>query len=352
MWPLTYDGSRFAAGIHIYVNGIEQKLQTELDVLNQTFADKQPLRIGGGGGPENRFHGSIDDVRIYNVALTPSEAAVVGNRDAITAIAAIDPARRTQAQADKIRLCFLDQYASPEIRQAWADLRDAGRNRQKLAESFPTVMVMQERAQPRDTFVLLRGAYDKPGAKVSRGVPGALPPLPPGAPNNRLGLAEWLVDPSNPLTARVMVNRLWQMYFGVGIVKTVEDFGSQGEWPTNPELLDWLATEFMRTGWDIKAIVKTIVMSNTYRQASAVSSELEQRDPENRLMARGPRFRMPAEMVRDQALAISGLLVEKIGGPSVKPYQPAGLWQELAGGAGYQQDKGDNLYRRSLYTFW
>jgi hypothetical protein len=212
--------------------------------------------------------------------------------------------------------------------------------------------VMQERPQPRDTFILMRGAYDKPGDKVSRGVPGALPALPSGAPNNRLGLAEWLVDPSNPLTARVMVNRLWQMYFGVGIVKTVEDFGSQGEWPTHPELLDWLATEFMRTGWDIKAIAKTIVMSNTYRQSSAVSSEMEQRDPENRLMARGPRFRMPAEMVRDQALAMSGLLVEKIGGPSVKPYQPAGLWQELAGGEGYKQDKGENLYRRSMYTFW
>ncbi len=349
---VTYDGSRLAAGIHIYVNGVEQKLKTELDMLNQTFLEKEPLRIGGGGGPENRFRGSIDEIRIYDVALTPSEAAVVANRDGVAAIAAIDPANRTQAQADKIRLCFLDQYASPEIRQAWADLRDAGRNRQKLAESFPTVMVMQERPQPRDTFILLRGAYDKPGAKVSRGVPGALPPLPAGAPNNRLGLAKWLVDPSNPLTARVMVNRLWQMYFGVGIVKTVEDFGSQGEWPTHPELLDWLATEFMRTGWDIKAIAKTIVMSNTYRQASAVSSELEQRDPENRLMARGPRFRMPAEMVRDQALEMSGLLVEKIGGPSVKPYQPAGLWEELAGGAGYKQDKGESLYRRSMYTFW
>jgi hypothetical protein len=219
-------------------------------------------------------------------------------------------------------------------------------------DSLPTVMVMQERPQPRDTFLLVRGAYDKPGDKVTQGLPAILPPLPAGVPNNRLGLARWLVSPSNPLTARVMVNRLWQMYFGVGIVKSVEDFGSQGEWPTHPELLDWLATEFMRTGWDVKALVKTIVTSATYRQSSSVSSELLQRDPENRLLARGSRFRLPAEMVRDQALAISGLLVEKIGGPSVKPYQPAGLWKELSGGEDYKQDKGEGLYRRSLYTFW
>jgi hypothetical protein len=213
-------------------------------------------------------------------------------------------------------------------------------------------MVMQERPQPRDTFVLVRGAYDKPGEKVKQGLPAILPPLPAGVQNNRLGLARWLASPSNPLTARVMANRLWQMYFGVGIVKTVEDFGSQGEWPTHPELLDWLATEFMRTGWDVKALIKTIVTSATYRQSSSVGRDLLQRDPENRLLARGPRFRLPAEMVRDQALAISGLLVEKIGGPSVKPYQPAGLWKELSGGEDYKQDKGESLYRRSLYTFW
>ena len=177
-------------------------------------------------------------------------------------------------------------------------------------------MVMQERPQPRDTFLLVRGAYDKPGEKVAPGLPAILPPLPAGARNDRLGLARWLASPSNPLTARVMVNRLWQMYFGVGIVKTVEDFGSQGEWPTHPELLDWLATEFMRTGWDVKALVKTIVTSATYRQSSSVSRDLLQRDPENRLLARGPRFRLPAEMVRDQALAISGLLVEKPSCPA------------------------------------
>jgi hypothetical protein len=167
-----------------------------------------------------------------------------------------------------------------------------------------------------------------------------------------LGLARWIADPANPLTARVAVNRFWQNAFGAGLVKTVEDFGSQGEWPQNLNLLDWLATEFVRTGWDMKAVQKTIVMSATYRQASKVTPEMEQRDPENRLLARGPRVRLSAEMVRDQALAVSGLLVEKIGGPSVKPYQPPGLWKELSGGDDYKPDTGEGLHRRSLYTYW
>src|SRR5207253_1771585 len=183
------------------------------------------------------------------------------------------------------------------------------------------------------------------------GIPASLPRLPADVPNNRLGFARWLVDPSNPLTARVAVNRYWQMYFGTGLVKTIDDFGSQGEWPTHPELLDWLATEFVRTGWNVKAMQKLIVMSATYRQASKVTPLLLSRDPENRLLARGPRLRLSAEMIRDQALAISGLLVERLGGPSVKPYQPKGLWKEL-GDVDYTPDHGENLYRRSLYTFW
>jgi hypothetical protein len=194
------------------------------------------------------------------------------------------------------------------------------------------VMVMQENPVPRETHLLIRGAYDHPGEKVSAGVPAVLPPLPEGAPANRLGLARWLVDPANPLTARVAVNRYWQMLFGVGLVKTVEDFGSQGDQPSNPQLLDWLATEYVRNGWDTKALLKTIVTSATYQQSAKLTPELLARDPENRLLARGPRVRLSAGMIRDQSLAVSGLLVEKIGGPSVKPYQPPGLWKELAGG--------------------
>jgi hypothetical protein len=213
-------------------------------------------------------------------------------------------------------------------------------------------MVMEEMPTPRETHLLIRGMYDRPGEVVKPMVPDALASSPAAFPPNRLGLARWLVDPSNPLMARVTVNRFWQMYFSTGIVKTAEDFGSQGEVPSHPELLDWLATEFMRTGWDVKALQKTIVTSATYRQSSNASSELRAKDPDNRLLARGPSSRLSADVVRDQALAISGLLVNKVGGASVKPYQPEGLWNEIGGGGAYLQDHGDNLYRRSLYTFW
>jgi hypothetical protein len=211
-------------------------------------------------------------------------------------------------------------------------------------------MVMEEMAKARETHVLIRGSYDRPGDRVDPGLPAILPPMPKQFPNNRLGLARWVVDPSNPLTARVVVNRFWQMYFGAGLVRTAENFGSQGEPPSHPELLDWLATEFVRTGWDVKAMQKTIVMSATYRQSSKASAELLQKDPENRLLARAPRFRLPPEMVRDQVLNLAGLLVERVGGPSVKIYQPEGLWAELSGQS-YTQDHGDKLYRRGLYVY-
>ena len=348
----TYDGSRFADGVKIYIDGVPRKLKINLDGLNQDFRTKEPLRIGGGAGPENRFHGAIDEVRLYKTDLPPASVAVLATPESLHDLAAIRPAQRTPAQRDKLHLDWLDAYSPEPVRTSWAALQQAHEDRDKFYDSIQTVMVMQELPGERETHLLIRGSYDRPGAKVERGVPAILPPLPPGAPNNRLGLAKWMVDPGNPLTARVTVNRFWQSYFGTGIVKTVEDFGSQGEWPSNPELLDWLATEFMRTGWDIKAMQKTIVMSATYRQSSVASAELVARDPENRLLARGPRFRLAAEEVRDQALAVSGLLVEKLGGPSVKPYQPAGLWKELSGGADYQQDHGPAEYRRSLYTFW
>jgi hypothetical protein len=223
---------------------------------------------------------------------------------------------------------------------------------QRFYESIPTVMVMEEMPTPRPTHILIRGQYDKPGERVQPGVPASLPLLPTGVSNDRLGLAHWLVDPANPLTARVAVNRAWELFFGVGLVKTTEDFGTQGERPSHPELLDWLATEFVRTGWDVKAMHRLIVTSATYRQSSRVTPELLRRDPENRLLARGPRFRLNAEMIRDQALAASGLLVERLGGASVKPYQPDGLWSEIATDTQYDQDHGAKLYRRGLYTYW
>ncbi|HVE39281.1 MAG TPA: PSD1 and planctomycete cytochrome C domain-containing protein [Planctomycetota bacterium] len=229
----------------------------------------------------------------------------------------------------------------------------------ELLAKTPSAMVMQEMVKPRLTFLLDRGEYDQPREKVEPGTPGCLPPMAPGLPRNRLGLARWLVDPSHPLTARVQVNRLWQMLFGRGIVETSEDFGAQGDGPSHPELLDTLAVEFVESGWDVKAMLRRLVTSAVYRQSSKVAADALARDPRNRLLSRGPRFRLPAEMIRDGALVAGGLLRERIGGPSVFPYQPAGVWEAVASGRPkeytaqvYRQDHGINLYRRSLYTFW
>ncbi len=348
---MSYDGSRLAEGIRIYVDGKAEKIKFIVDEMNQTIRVKEPLRIGASG-PDKRFQGYIDDVRVYNEPLTAEEAAVLATATSLNQIAGMRQAERSPAQARKLEWGFLSGHAPQEIRQAWRNLLVVREEREKLIESFPTMMVMEERPEPPKAHLLIRGAYDKPGEEVAPGVPGVLPDLPRGAPNNRLGLAKWLVDPANPLTARVTVNRLWQTFFGAGIVRTVEDFGSQGEWPTHPDLLDWLATQFVDSGWDVKKIIRTIVTSAAYRQSSKASEELLEKDPENRLLARGPRFRLPAEVVRDQALAISGLLVEKRGGPSVKPYQPAGLWKEMQDESDYPQDHGEKLYRRSLYTYW
>ena len=212
---------------------------------------------------------------------------------------------------------------------------------------------MQDMPQPRKTFLLERGLYNKPGEEVTAGVPASLPALAEGAPANRLGLARWLVSPEQPLTARVTVNRYWQQLFGIGLVKTTEDFGVQGEMPQHLELLDWLAADFRASGWNLQSLIKRIVTSQTYCQSSKVSAALAERDPDNRLLARGPRFRLPSWMLRDQALAASGLLVARVGGPPVNGYQPPGVWEEATfGGKGYRQDHGESLYRRSLYTFW
>jgi hypothetical protein len=242
----------------------------------------------------------------------------------------------------------------PGYRRLRADLAGTIRQKAELEKSLPALMIAQDLPAARPTFLLRRGQYDQPGDRVEPGIPSALPPLPAGAQANRLGLAKWLVDPGNPLTARVAVNRFWQMLFGTGLVKTVEDFGATGELPSHPELLDYLAGEFVRDAWDVKALLMRIVTSGAYKQSSRVTAEQRERDPENRLLARGARYRLSAETVRDNALAISGLLSGRIGGPSVKPYQPAGLWEDVTveRRGRYVPDKGENLYRRSLCTFW
>jgi hypothetical protein len=285
--------------------------------------------------------------------------------DAVAAAMAIPAIKRTPEEAAVVRKHYREQV-SPAIKQLNAELAALKMKRATIESLIPTSMVMKDQPQPRDTFVLLRGAYDKKGDRVAAGVPSFLPPLPDGLPNNRLGLAKWLVDPAHPLTARVTVNRYWQILFGTGLVKTAEDFGTQGELPSHPELLDWLAVEFsgqqsgVRSPWDVKRLVRLLVCSAAYRQSSALSEELVAKDPENRLLARGPRFRLQAEFIRDQALFVSGLYDGRLGGKSVSPYQPAGLWEELMSRADgdnwtaqkYSQSHGADLYRRTMYTFW
>jgi len=302
------------------------------------------FRIGNEyeGAPVGRFRISVTNSEYPEVI--PAEMA------AILRTAAGD---RTAKDAAALTKYFVTHPV--ERRLASQEVARLDAERRTIENKIPSTMVMAEMATPRDTFVLVRGAYDKPGEKVTPAVPAFLPPMPKDAPDNRLGLARWLVDPANPLTARVAVNRYWQMYFGTGLVKTSEDFGSQGEAPSHPELLDWLATEFTRSGWDVKAMQRLIVTSAAYRQASNATAALRERDPENRLIARGPRVRLPAEMIRDQALLVSGLLSTKMGGPSVKPYQPEGLWEQLSAFQGkklFERSTGEDLWRRSVYSYW
>jgi len=350
---LTYDGSRKCVNVGVWIDGERVKTRILFDELNQTFKTSEPLRIGAGGGPTvPRLNGMIDDLRIYDRVLDATEIRVLSVPSTLSEILQLEVGKRN----DKAKLKVSEHYrlneAPENLKSLALAVRQLRERLQEMEEKWPTLMIMEEMPKPRDAFILLRGEYDKPGKKVSRNVPAALSAFPKDAPNNRLGLAKWLVDPENPLTARVAVNRMWQLHFGMGLVKTVDDFGIQGDFPVHPELLDYLAVQFIINGWDVKKMHKMIVMSAAYRQSSRVTKESWARDPENRLLARGPRYRLSPEMLRDQALFTSGLLVEKLGGPSVKPYQPPGLWKDLSGGLDYVADKGEGLHRRSLYTFW
>ena len=351
---LSYDGKRNASHFRLHLNGVLQEPVVLFDYLLNPMGPKRDFRIGAGEGPDDRFDGFIDEVRVYDRALSDREARVIGLLDPVAEIATLDRSKRSAAQQDKLDLCFIEGGHAPEnVRQAVRELRKARQQRREHYDSLPSVMVMKERSERRQTYVLDRGAYDARTEPVQPGVPASLESKLETSVPDRLGLAQWLVDRSNPLTARVTVNRLWQMLFGAGLVRTPEDFGSQGDRPTHPELMDWLAVEFMESGWDVKALLRSVVTSATYRQSSRLAPELNELDPENLLLARAPRFRLPAQVIRDQALAVSGLLAEKLGGPSVKPYQPPGLWAELTfSKRGYEADQGESLYRRSLYTFW
>ncbi|MFP6620156.1 MAG: DUF1553 domain-containing protein [Pirellulaceae bacterium] len=347
---MTYDGSHKAAGLKLYIDGQAELLQVDLDIFTGTFKTEYPLRLGSKGTAPH-FQGQLDDLRFYRRELAGTEVQVISVADTVAEIAQRPPAQRTPAQRQKIDEYYLRHQSAPEVRKTYLQRLQLRRRQREIQEQVPTTMVMQDQLKLRDTFILKRGQYDQPGERVEQGVPAVLPRLPAGAPPNRLGLARWLVDRSNPLTARVAVNRYWAMYFGAGLVRTPEDYGSQGERPTHPALLDWLAAEFVRLDWDVKAVQRLIVTSATYRQSSQVSEQGLRTDPTNRWLSRAPRFRLPAEVIRDQALAAGGLLVRTLGGPSVRPYQPEGLWKEIASDE-YVQDHGSRLYRRSMYTFW
>jgi hypothetical protein len=322
---VSYDGSRHQSGLTMYLDGREVVGQGRDNLLalelSGSIAADGPMKFGAG----------VKDFRIFDRAVTESEATLLARRS-----------RDGQLDPGYVKLLEIERTLQAEAR--------------KLRERGSVTHVMHERPGTPTAHVLFRGAYDQKRELVEAGTPSILPPMSSDLPRNRLGFAKWLFTPDHPLTARVTVNRMWQEIFGTGLVKTVDDFGSQGEPPSHPQLLDWLATDFRDSGWDMKRFYKQILMSATYRQAAVATPAKIAKDPENRLLSRGPRFRMDAEMVRDYALAVSGLIARGIGGPSVRPYQPEGVWEAVAmknsNTRFYKRDEGESLYRRSLYTFW
>ena len=355
---IAYDGSRLGRGINMYVNGAPVVVigrPEDVPQLATPMASNVPITLGGDD-TQSFEGGGIADLRVLNAMAQPQDARLLYWASEVSAGG--QKATGQISDAEKSALAsFYTATANPSTEPLVAKLRDTDKALHEIRARSATTLVMQERTDTQPVaHVLYRGQYDQMRDEVHPNTPSVLPPMTQGMPRNRLGLAKWIVDPSNPLTARVTVNRFWQEIFGTGIVRTAEDFGSQGEAPSHPELLDWLAVDFRDSGWDIKRFFKTVVMSATYRQAAATTAQKTALDPQNRLLAHGPRFRMDAEMVRDYALSASGLLKPEIGGPSVKPYQPSHIWDTVAMEQSntrlYEQDTGDKLYRRSLYTFW
>jgi len=358
-------GKALASWARFFVNGQEVATKTQYDGLPLPDAiipdpcGKVPYRLGHDLRTGSlRFVGLLDEIRFYSRVCSPDQVS----EEFLSKAVPYALTRQQFDQASQLELNWLKSAALHHSFHSWREVKDQRdslwREYLALKRSLPTAMVMQDLTEPRQAYVLERGQYDNLGKPVEAGVPEViLAGWSPDVPRNRLGLAQWLTHSDHPLTARVVVNRLWQHFFGIGLVKTSENFGIQGDQPSHPELIDWLARDFVDSGWDQKAIVRTIVLSSTYRQNSAVSPELIQRDPENRLLARGPRVRLPGEIIRDQALALAGLLNPTLGGPGVRPYQPVGLYDGVVVGANYPgtkwvQSEGDDLYRRSLYIFW
>ena len=372
---VTYDGSSRAAGIKLFLNGAVLETEVVRDVLTKDVVylkqwddmevGRIRLTLGARFRDSGFKNGALDDLQVFDMALTAAEVQMLGAPSASSASSSWssrfsvppDKLKRELQRAESVLGAppLLDYFLAREnetYQTALAELKKLREQQNDLQNGIREIMTMEEMPQRRVTHLLKRGAYDAPSEVVEPDTPSFMAKLPADAPRNRLSLADWLVDKKNPLTARVTVNRIWKLHFGRGLVATPDDFGSQGRLPSHPELLDWLAGWFMENNWDVKALHRLIVTSATYQQSSRASKELLECDPENRLLARGPKTRLLAEEIRDGALAASGLLVTNIGGPSVKVYQPKGLWEQSGTGANLTQDHGDSLYRRSLYTFW
>ena len=355
---MTYNGSGKANGVKIYVDGKNEPLKVDKDTLKEdaTIRVDTPLRIGQRNGSAVFEGGSVQDVRIYDRRLAAGEVKAIADNASLQEILKIAEKDRTTQQKDALFNYYLatqdEQY--PTLAKTVTDLEA---EQEDIRTRSPVTHIQQEKMDsPAMAHVLMRGEYDRPGEEVMAATPSALHPLADALPRNRLGLAKWILDPANPLTARVTVNRFWQQVFGQGIVVTPEDFGVMGALPTHPELLDWLAIDFRENGWDVQRFFKQVLMSSTYRQAAITTDEKLEKDRHNALLSRGPRYRMDAEMIRDCMLASSGLLSEKMYGPGTRPYQPENIWEIVglpnSNTRTYKQDSGEDLHRRTIYNFW
>ncbi len=352
---ITYNG-KGAAGIQIFVNGEAQPLKVDTNNLKpaSSIRTTTPLRLGQRSHSDYFDGGSIQDFRLYSRPIDAAEVMTLYNAGPLRNLLAVPAAKRNDTQRTALYDHYLGTHDAPYQAESKA-IAKLETERDSIKARSPITHIQEEKMGSKAmTHILMRGAYDKLGEEVEANSPSFLPPLLAGAPRNRLGLAQWLIDPANPLTARVTVNRFWQEIFGTGLVKSSEDFGIMGSAPSHPELLDWLAVEFRESGWDVKRFFKLIVTSATYRQAATTTPEKIEKDRDNKLLSRGPRFRMDAEMLRDYALAVSATLSATMGGPGTKPYQPSNIWDQVGIGntRDYQQDKGENLYRRTVYNFW
>jgi hypothetical protein len=352
---VTTDGTGKAAGIRVYVDGVSEELEKGPDALTATIRTDVPLKVGRRDSSDFLKGGSVQDLRLYDRALNAGEVRSLASLETLKHLAGNPVASWDKTERAEAFENFLTSYVP--YQEKTGRVAALEKEREAIRQKYPVTHIQIEKTDSMPMAnILFRGQYDQKKDQVVAAVFGALNPMPAGAPTNRLGLAQWLISPENPLVSRVTVNRFWSELFGTGLVKTSEDLGIMGDLPSNQELLDWLAVDFREGGWDVKRFFKQVVMSSAYRQAATTTPEKLDKDPANRLISRGPRFRMDAEMVRDYALAAGGLLVEKVGGPSVKPYQPDGVWEPVAmpesNTKKYQRDTGEGLYRRSMYTFW